>query len=178
VTPSVARAQWIVTGFAGGDFAGSAIDAPRPDVGGAIGYAGPGVGFEVELSFSPDFFPESRAVTDPNVTGHVSTLMGSLLVGPEIGPSPAGSVMPYGAVGVGWLRTSLQDPDDLAHLDSNNLGLALGGGVIGFITDTLGVRGDLRYLRNLQEPERDPEFDFDLGTLEYWRFYGGVVWAF
>ena len=53
--------------------------------------------------------------------------------------------------------------------------VAVGGGVMGFMTDHVGFRGDLRYFRALGDPEEDNEFDIDLADFDYWRATAGVT---
>jgi hypothetical protein len=61
--------------------------------------------------------------------------------------------------------------------DNNNLGWDVGGGLIGFVGDHIGVRGDLRYFHSFQ----DRTFlGFTLGNakLTYGRASVGVVLKF
>ena len=44
---------------------------------------------------------------------------------------------------------------------------------MGFFGDNLGVRGDVRYFRNLGDPEADNEFDIDFGELQLLAGHGG-----
>ena len=40
------------------------------------------------------------------------------------------------------------------------------------------MRGDLRYFRNLTDPEEDNEFDIYFGGFNLWRGTAGVVFRF
>ena len=51
----------------------------------------------------------------------------------------------------------------------------LGGGAMGFVSDHVGFRGDIRYFRQLSDPDEDNEFDVGLGDLDYWRATGGIT---
>ena len=54
----------------------------------------------------------------------------------------------------------------------------LGGGLIGFFSQGAGIRGDVRYFRNMTDPEPDAEIDLDLGDFSYWRGTVGLVLRF
>jgi hypothetical protein len=54
----------------------------------------------------------------------------------------------------------------------------LGAGLIGYFSRGAGIRGDIRYFRNLTDPEPDAEIDLDLGDFSYWRGTVGLVLRF
>jgi opacity protein-like surface antigen len=170
--PSTARADWLLTPFLGVSFGGDA-DGQHVTYGGSIGYMGAGVvGFEVDFSHAPEFldellFPESS----------VTSFMGNVIVGVPIGGSDA-SVRPYATGGVGLLRTSVSDIGGFFDIDNNSFGINVGAGVMVFVNDRVGIRGDLRYLRALQDPEEDDEFDIDFGSFDFWRGTVGVTFKF
>lgn len=170
--PRTASADWLLTPFAGVSFGGD-TDGRRATYGGSIGYMGAGVvGFEVDFGYSPNFLGDV-AFVDSNVT----TFMGNVIVGVPIGGDDA-SVRPYVTGGVGLLRTRVSDADQFFDIDNNSFGVNVGGGVMVFITDNVGIRGDLRYLRALQDPEEDNEFDVDFGSFDFWRGTVGVTFKF
>jgi len=49
---------------------------------------------------------------------------------------------------------------------------------MGFFGKNLGIRGDVRYFRNLGDPEPDNEFDIDFGDFSFWRGTAGIVLKF
>ena len=50
----------------------------------------------------------------------------------------------------------------------------MGGGVLGYINDHVGIRGDVRYFRSLQD--HDPEgLDLGLSDFHFWRASVGVT---
>ncbi len=165
-----AGADVLLTGFAGGAFGGS-TDRTRGTYGGALGFLGSVVGFEVEFATTPDFFggTGNAVFTDNNVV----TLMGSLLV-----TLPTGPVRIYGAVGGGLMKTRLADVGHLFDVDSNDFGIDVGGGLFLFLGDHFGLRGDIRYLRDLQDNHSDGNFDIDFGKVSYWRGTGGITIRF
>ncbi len=56
--------------------------------------------------------------------------------------------------------------------------MTAGAGAMGFFSNNLGVRGDVRYFRNVGDPEADNEFDIDFGSFSFWRGTGGLVLRF
>ena len=79
---------------------------------------------------------------------------------------------------VGLLRGKVEGVDQFFDVDNNSFGMDLGGGVMGFFSDNVGVRGDVRYFRALTDPEADDEFDVSLGKFRFWRGTAGVIFRF
>ena len=165
-----AHAETLLTGF-GGAAMGGATDRTRGTYGGALAFMGGVFGFEAEFATTPEFFGNANenVFTDNNVL----TLMGSVLVA-----VPAGPVRLYGAAGAGLLKTRLADPDRLFSIDSNDFGINVGGGLLIFPSDHVGLRADVRYFRDLQDTQADGGFDLDLGQVDYWRVVGGITFKF
>jgi opacity protein-like surface antigen len=168
--PAAARGQTFLTPFAGVTTGG---DAPTSKftTGVSLMFVKT-VGVEIDFGYTPDFFDEQDAVAliaDSNVTN----LMVNLAVAPGEGP-----VRPYGVAGVGLLRTRIDTDDIFDDVSENDFGLSAGAGVIGMFSDNVGVRGDIRYFRRLQDPDGDNDLDIALGTFDYWRLTGGVTFRF
>jgi opacity protein-like surface antigen len=87
-------------------------------------------------------------------------------------------VRPYGAIGVGLLRTRIDETDLFDDLSTNDMAFNVGFGVIGMLSDRVGLRGDVRYFRSLQDPEDDDDFDVSIGNFDFWRATGGVTFRF
>ena len=67
-------------------------------------------------------------------------------------------------------------PDSLS---TNYFTVNVGGGVIGFLTTHLGVRGDLRYFRAYGVDIADLEgAGLKLNHFDFWRASGGLVLTF
>jgi len=162
-----ARAETYLTPFVGAAFSGDA-DGNPVTYGGALGWAGSGIlGFEVEFAYTPDFFGKS-GLGDNNVTALMADLM---LLSP-------GPVRVYGSGGIGLLKTRVDDVSGFFSIDSNDFGIDVGGGLMAFPSEHIGLRGDIRYFRALTDPEPDNEFDLDLGSLDFWRATGGIILRF
>ena len=187
-SPTSASADWLFTPYLGGTFGGSAnmgIDGEDFDdeferklnYGASLAWVGDGaLGFEVDFGYSPNFFEVSPDDDDFDLTGegNVTTLMANLVVG-----APAGGVRPYASGGLGLIRSRVGDADDFfGRINNNDFGLNVGAGVHGFVTDNVGIRGDLRYFRSLRDNEPDDEFDVALSDFRFWRGTVGVSFRF
>jgi hypothetical protein len=64
------------------------------------------------------------------------------------------------------------------RISNTDFGFNVGAGVMGFFSDTVGLRGDVRYYRNLQDPDEDDEFDVSVGDFDFWRATLGLVFRF
>ncbi|MBA2305546.1 MAG: outer membrane beta-barrel protein [Acidobacteria bacterium] len=175
--PREARAEWLLTPFIGGAFGGGVAEGTKVDYGVSAGWWGRVLGVEVDVSHRPDFFAVDGA---PDFLFSESSVTSVMFNGLIAVPSPFGDrVRPYAAGGIGWLRTRIGADADFIRGNNDTVGLNVGGGILGHLTERLGVRGDLRYFRNLQDLEGDSEF-FTLGNdkLDFWRATGGITFRF
>jgi opacity protein-like surface antigen len=172
-----ARADWLLTPFAGATF-GADSTKENLTYGGSLAYMGASVvGFEVDFGYSPEFFEAADNDVDLIDNSNVTTLMANAIVGVPVGGSGA-QVLPYLVGGLGLLRSSVTSVENLFELSNNDFGFDVGGGVYVFINDQVGLRGDVRYFRSLQDPEEDNEFDIAVGNFDFWRGTGGVTFRF
>ena len=167
--PSV-YSDTMLSAHAGAAFGGD-LDSSPTTYGGALTFMGDGAfGFEIEGAYTPDFFPDEGIAFDEN---NVSSLMANILLGTG---SERGKV--FLTVGGGLMKSRAADVDDFFDVDSNDFAASAGVGGIGYFADNLGVRGDVRYFRNLGDPEPDNEFDIDFGEFSFWRATAGLVLRF
>ncbi len=189
--PSRASADWLLTPFVGWNFGGSADIVSfegdfddefeqRVNFGASLGWMGAGVmGFEADLSFTPNFFEDTRGPGDFEFgEGNVTTLMGNLILGIPVGGQSGVGFRPYLVGGAGLMRASADDPDDFFDVDSNSFGVNVGGGAIFFFNDGFGLRGDVRYFRSLNDTDSGDDVDFDFGGLRFWRGSVGATFRF
>jgi len=184
LAPAKASADWLFTPFIGGTFGGS---ANITDVGGdfenefnrkltygaSLAYLGGGIaGFEIDFGYSPNFFENDNGsilVGDSNVT----TLMGNFMLA-----GPKAPVRPYAVAGVGLIKSSVDDAGQfLTNIDNNDFGFDVGGGVIAFFSDNVGIRGDIRYFRAINNND-DNGVDLSLDSFKFWRGTVGVTLRF
>src|SRR3954468_15129805 len=148
LAPLQARADGFVTPWIGSAF-GSNISNGQTTLGVSAGGMGAGIiGGEVDFGWSPSFFGTK---TDFG-TNTVMDLMGNLIIGVPIGGTHGASVRPYVVGGVGLLRTQI-DGGTLATVSSSDNMFAwdAGAGVMGYFSDHVGLRGDIRYLRGVSD---------------------------
>ena len=75
-------------------------------------------------------------------------MTGNAIVGVPIGGTHGASIRPYVVGGVGLIRTNVQDAAALFDVNTkNDFGFDVGGGVMGFFSTNVGLRGDVRYFR-------------------------------
>ena len=178
LSPVTASADWLFTPSIGGGFGGSASGREHLTYGASIGWMGAGViGWEADLGYTPEFFRGDNDDVDFLNTGdsNVTTLMGNVIVGIPIGGQSGAGVRPYVAGGAGLLKTRVEDADALFEVDNNDFGINVGGGVMGFMTDNVGFRGDIRYFRGFGEDQRNERVDFDFSDFDFWRATVGVT---
>ena len=191
LTPEKAAADWYLTPYVGGVFGGNADFGDFNDdfddeaerritFGGALGWMGSGVvGFEADFGWTPNFFENTLGDEDFDFgDSNVTSLMGNLVVGAPFGGQTGPGIRPYASGGIGLLRTQVDGGDLFDDLSRNDLGVNVGGGVHGFFTDNIGIRGDIRYFRSLQDDEADDEFDLGFADFDFWRATVGLTFRF
>jgi outer membrane protein with beta-barrel domain len=177
LSPAAARADWLFTPNIGGGFGGDASGREHLTYGASIGWMGAGIiGWEADLGYTPEFFEGDDDDIDL-FTGdsNVTTLMGNVIVGIPVGGQTGGGIRPYAVAGAGLMRTRAEDPAALFDVDNNDWGINVGAGVMGFATDHVGFRGDIRYFRGFGEDQSNDQVDFDLSSFDFWRATAGVT---
>lgn len=178
LAPGTARADWLLTPNIGGGFGGNASGREHLTYGASIGWMGAGIiGWEADFAYTPEFFEGDDDDPDFFNTGdsNVTTVMGNVLLGVPIGGQTGAGIRPYFVGGAGLMKTRVQDADELFDVDNNDFGINVGGGVMGFATDNVGFRGDIRYFRGFGEDSGNDQFDLDLSNFDYWRGTVGVT---
>src|SRR5687767_15844076 len=176
LAPGVAGADWLFTPNVGAGFGGSASGREHLTYGASIGWMGAGVfGWEADFAYTPEFFEGDDDDIDLFSDSNVTSLMANALIGIPIAGQMGGGLRPYVSGGVGVLQQQVQGDDDLFEINNNEFGINLGFGAMGFATDHVGFRGDVRYYRALTDPDADNEFDVDFGDFDFWRGTVGVT---
>jgi hypothetical protein len=147
--PAPARADGFISPFIGRNFG---VDTACPNLrdckdgnsawGVALGAMGDVVGFEEDINFSDNILGEA-----PNFNSKVTSFMSNFMVIPKLGP-----IRPYAVIGLGLImsRASLDLPS-VEVSNNNSIGFDYGGGLGIFFGDHVGIRGDLRMFRTLQD---------------------------
>ena len=176
LSPAAASADWLFTPNIGGGFGGNASGREHLTYGASIGWMGAGVlGWEADFAYTPEFFEGDDDDIDVFDSSNVTTFMVNAILGAPVGGTSGGGFRPYFSGGIGLMQTRVVETGTLFEVDNSEFGVNLGGGVMGFVSDHLGFRGDLRYFRQLSDPVEDNEFDIGLGDLDYWRASAGIT---
>jgi opacity protein-like surface antigen len=188
--PATAAADWLFTPFVGINWGGTANFGDvgdfedeferRGNFGASLAWMGAGVvGFEVDFGWAPNFFENTTGAGDFEFgDSNVTTLMANLTLGAPFGGQSGPGVRPYASGGLGIIKSRISDAEDLFDVNSTDWGFNVGAGVAGFFTDNIGIRGDVRYFRSLQDNEPDDEFDVALSDFRFWRGTVGLTFRF
>lgn len=170
--PSPVRADGYISPFIGTNFGNNSGNG-RLNVGLNAGWMGSGiVGAEVDFGYAPDFFGDQGTFGSNSVTD----LMGNLIVGIPVGGTRGAGFRPYATIGGGLLRTRLDGPAGTgSSFSSNEAGINAGAGVMGFVANHVGFRGDVRYFRNLSDTSEPNAANVDFGSFHFWRASVGFI---
>jgi len=169
LVPLPAGAETLLTPWLGVN-TGTRTGSSGIDFGTGVGTTIAGViGADFDFGYSPDFFGS-------NLNSYVLTTMGNVTVGIPFGGTRAPGLRPYLTGGIGLIRAHLKSPLYGYSVTNNDVGVNVGGGLMGFFGDHFGVRADLRYIRSLDDDNSTSPFGpINLGHLHYWRTSFGVV---
>jgi hypothetical protein len=170
MTSAPASADGFVTPFIGYNFGGDSstcggltdCSPRRTSYGVSVGATGASAGFEEDFSYTKGFFG-----TAPGAENSVFSAMSNLLF-----MGATGRVQSYVVGGIGLVRTSVALNQTSG--DSTVLGYDLGGGVNGFFTKHVGIRGDIRHFQTFQ----DVNMLLASGKLGFWRASLGLALKF
>jgi|SRR5581483_1570255 len=167
--PLQARADDFVNLWVGRQ-AGSTNSDGRAAFGLTAGGMGAGmVGGELDFGYSPSFFGTE------NEFGHntLLDLTANVMIGVPVGSTRGAGIRPFVRLGAGLIRTQI-DGGTVFNVSSsqNHIGWDAGAGVMGFMNEHVGLRGDLTYFRNMNG---DIVNGLDLGSLHFWRLSAGLV---
>jgi len=163
--PVTLSADGIVTLFAGRSFEGQLSERVATYGVSLANMAGGVFGFEVDGSQS------ARSKTDSlfEARTKLTTVQGNVILG-----IPIGVVRPYVVGGLGWFR--MDNASELQTVTHDSLGTTAGVGVMGFLSNRLGARVDLRYIRAITMG--DKTLAVELERFKYIRFTAGLVLRF
>lgn len=132
------------------------------------------LGLEADLAHAPGFFERGeREIVVPG--SYVATLTSSAVVTLPIRITRE-SLRPYVVVGGGALRASARDLTGVFPILSTMPVVALGLGATGFVSNTFGLRFDLRHIRSLGRGD-DP-LVLEGPRVQFWRGSIGLVFRY
>ena len=98
------------------------------------------MGFEQDISWTPDFFGDDAEIESSSVL----TIMSNFVVGLPIGP-----LRPYGSVGIGLLKSKAEfTTESLTDFGDTSFGYNYGAGVMILLPAHLGIRVDFRRFKS------------------------------
>jgi opacity protein-like surface antigen len=184
LVPSLAWADGYIVPFIGANFGGevgrplgvAVRDRNVATFGVGVGSMSGGIfGVELDLGYTSRFYQESAAVSGGN---NLLTVMPALILGIPVGGQSGAGVRPYVLAGAGLVRRNV-DFGSLDSLSASDLGYTLGGGLMIFLADHVGVRGDVRYIRNFKIDDFSlTGVSVERGTFNVGRASAGVVFRF
>jgi hypothetical protein len=182
--PAVAQADWLFTPHFGTTFGADTHGREHPLFGGAIAVLDEDAfGWEAEVSYAPNFFEGSGTDFDFSAgNSSVLSVMGNAVIGVPIGGRHRDAFRPYVTGGVGMLQIRVISDGGFFETTTREFGFNLGAGAMGFLTERVGFRGDLRYLRSFQNqvPSWTRGIDFDIApdSFDYFRATFGLTFRF
>jgi len=137
------------------------------------------IGFDLDVMYAPSFFGNQGPYGDNSVT----TVMANFIVagggGGRYGFGRRRTVLrPYASGGVGIMHEVVTTSVAANKISNNDLGLSLGAGVMAFTSRSIGVRGDVRYFRDLIDTQSGNTTNIDFGAFHFWRTSIGVILSF
>ena len=177
--PATARGQdLLITPYLGFTFGGGSAllaDLERGSgetasaLGASVSLIGAGLlGIEGDIGYVPGFFERGqRQLVVPG--SYVTSLTGSVILTLPLSVTRE-SLRPYAVAGGGLLRAEARDIAATFPIRSTMPVVTIGGGAVGFLSNSIGVRFDLRYLRSLGQGD-----DLIAGEGPRVRFWRGSV---
>jgi hypothetical protein len=170
--PTEAYADGFFSPFAGVNTASSTGINKRGDYGFDAGWMGGGIiGGEIDFGFTPSYFGDSNIIG----TNNVWDLMGNVIVGVPVGGQHGAGIRPYVTAGFGLLKQHISAHGVVSEINNNDPGFNIGAGVMGFFGDHIGLRGDLRYFRDVHNNSDSNSLNIDFGGFHYARATIGLV---
>jgi hypothetical protein len=160
-----------------------ATDQTRLNFGGAVRLIGEWpIGLEGYYVHTPGFFdpkPQFNIVLPQVLESRTYAVMGNLVLTTPLSWNRYG-LRPSLSGGIGLMHASEEDLLQVIRYRINLLGMNVGGGAVGFLSDHVGVRFDLRYFRNIKGVSQEDLGDFPVTSgqpvrLRYWTLGFGVV---
>ncbi len=176
LAPGEARAEWQVRPFIGFTFGGAtnfvdpqgAIDSQNVIIGASGGWLGEIFGLEADFGRAPGFFQTESAFESLVQQSAVTTLTGNIVI--AMPRSMAGyGLRPYFSGGVGVMHIDVLGQFELTDYTRTLPALSFGGGVTGFVSNTVGLSWDVRRLSTLLGEGETLGNSLGREHLSFWR---------
>jgi hypothetical protein len=183
IPPAKAHADWLITPFLGTSFAGETNfltfgggAGRKLTLGASVALLSDGIlGLEAEVSHTPGFFKGN----DPLgglvlvLTSRVTMLSGNVIVAAPLALTRE-SLRPYLVGGFGLMQARSKHLSDVFPVDQNVLGLGIGAGAIGFVTERTGLRVEFRHIKAITGTD-GPLARPGSSRLSFWRAMAGLT---
>lgn len=194
--PAAAAAEWQFTPFIGYSFNGSttlldfglvnnrtANDEPHLHFGGSVRLIGDGLlGLEGHFVYTPGFFESRQSnilVPAQILESRTYAAMGNIVLTTPRAWATRTGLRPSVFGGIGLIHAAARDQLAVFPYRLSLWGMNVGGDAVGFLTERIGVRFDVRYFRNIRGvPQDELEVPVTVGEpvrLRYWTASIGVV---
>jgi opacity protein-like surface antigen len=98
--------------------------------------------------------------------------MADLILGPPIESRGGKGARPYANIGIGLIRSQTNTS---GPANANNFGWNAAGGVMGYFSSHVGIRGDLRYFHTVNNTTVANAILLSPGSFHFWRAYVGLI---
>ncbi len=176
--PADAHADWLITPFLGTSFRGETTLLPfifeegagrKMTLGASVALLTDGIlGLEAEVGHTPRFFEGANRL-GLVLTSRVTTLSANVIVAAPLALTRE-SLRPYVVGGLGLMQARSKHVAGLFPVEEDLLGLSLGAGAIGFVTERTGLRFDLRHFKAITGAGSS-----GVSRLSFWRISVGAT---
>jgi hypothetical protein len=175
-----AHADWLITPFIGTSFASETTfltfeegAGSRMTLGVSVALLGTGIlGIEADVGHTPKFF-EGDDPLGLILSSRVTTVGGNVVLAAPLALTRE-SLRPYLVGGLGLLQARVNNAGSLFPLEEDRLGLTIGAGAIGFVSERTGLRFDLRHVKAISGPDGPLARD-GVSRLSFWRATAGLT---
>ena len=148
-----ARADWLISPFVGLSLAREttflnleAGAASRMTLGASITLISDGIlGVEADVAHTPKFF-EGDDPLGVVLSSRVTTVSGNVVLAAPLALTRE-SLRPYLLGGLGLIQARSKDLAAVFPVNEDRLGLSVGAGAIGFVSERTGLRFDVRHIK-------------------------------
>jgi hypothetical protein len=179
LAPAQAFAEWQVRPFIGFTFGGAttfvdpekAIGTNNAVIGVSGGFLGEIVGFEVDFGRAPGFFQTDEPSVGSDLelrTSAVTTLTGNVVIALPARMAGYG-LRPYFSGGAGLMHIDTVTQLNISDVHRTLPTLSLGGGVTGFLSNSVGLNWDVRRLNTLRGEGETLGNSLGREQLSFWR---------
>ena len=178
--PATAHADWLITPFLGTSFAGETNllifeegSGRKLTLGASVAFLTDGIlGLEVDVGHTPGFF-EGDDPLGLVLTSRVTTVSGNVIVAAPLALTRE-SLRPYLVGGLGLLEARSKHAAGFLPVEQDLLGLSVGAGAIGFVTERTGLRFDVRHVKAISGVD-GPFARPGVSRLSFWRATVGIT---